>query len=153
MKIGAFVPLMTHNANPTFLRTLGPALEEHGFESVWVPEHLIFPPRFVSRYPYSADGVPPVTVDMPLLDPLLILAHLAAVTSRIRLGTNIYVLPLRHPIDDPLSVTVGDVPCFHAVAGRKGQRLACMIVPSPESTDPSAPSGHPPVEELLKAMR
>ena len=72
--------------------------ESLGFESIWVPEHLVFPPRFTSKYPYSADGVPPVTVDMPLLDPLMILAHLAAVTSRIRLGTNVYVLPLRHPI-------------------------------------------------------
>jgi probable F420-dependent oxidoreductase len=80
------------------MATVAARAEALGFESVWVPEHLVFPPRFASRYPYSADGVPPVTVDMPLLDPLLILAHLAAVTSRIRLGTNIYVLPLRHPI-------------------------------------------------------
>jgi probable F420-dependent oxidoreductase len=94
------------------MATVAARAEALGFESVWVPEHLVFPTRFASRYPYSADGVPPVTVDMPLLDPLLILAHLAAVTSRIRLGTNIYVLPLRHPIATArLAVTLDVLSC------------------------------------------
>ena len=94
MKIG--VPLFF--LRPDYMAPVTRRAEALGFESVWVPEHLVFPPKFASKYPYSADGVPPVTVDMPLLDPLLILAHLAAVTSTIRLGTNVYVLPLRHPI-------------------------------------------------------
>jgi probable F420-dependent oxidoreductase len=72
--------------------------EELGFESVWVAEHLVFPTTFKSRYPYTADGVPPINPATPLLDPLLVLAQIAGATSRIRLGTNIYVLPLRHPL-------------------------------------------------------
>jgi probable F420-dependent oxidoreductase len=69
-----------------------------GFESVWIPEHLVFPARLTTPYPYSADGEPPFTPDTPILDPLLLLTHVAAATTRIRLGTNIFVLPLRHPI-------------------------------------------------------
>src|SRR5262245_7238089 len=72
--------------------------EALGFESVWVPEHLVFPTVIRSRYPYSADGVPPVRVDAPHLDPLIVLTHLAATTRTIRLGTNVYILPLRHPL-------------------------------------------------------
>ena len=72
--------------------------EELGFESVWAAEHLVFPTTFESRYPYTADGVPPINPATPLLDPLMVLAQIAAVTSRIRLGTNIYLLPLRHPL-------------------------------------------------------
>jgi probable F420-dependent oxidoreductase len=94
MKVG--VPLFF--LRPDHMAGVARRAESLGFESVWVPEHLVFPPKFASKYPYSADGVPPVTTDMPLLDPLMILAHLAAVTSTIRLGTNVYVLPLRHPI-------------------------------------------------------
>src|SRR5438046_290129 len=55
-------------------------------------------PLSASRYPYSADGVPPFAPDAPHLDPLILLTHVAAATSRIRLGTNIYLLPLRHPL-------------------------------------------------------
>ena len=105
VKVG--VPLFFVRAE--HMATVAVRAEALGFESVWVPEHLVFPPRFTSRYPYSADGVPPVTVDMPLLDPLLILANLAAVTSRIRLGTNVYVLPLRHPLVTARLVVTLDV--------------------------------------------
>jgi probable F420-dependent oxidoreductase len=94
MQIG--VPLFF--VRPAHMADVARRAEALGFESVWVPEHLVFPTAFASKYPYTADGVPPVTVDKPLLDPLMILAHLAAVTTRIRLGTNVYVLPLRHPI-------------------------------------------------------
>ncbi len=72
--------------------------EELGFESVWVAEHLVLPTHFESRYPYSADGLPPIAPDAPHLDPLVLLTHIAAATSRIRLGTNIFLLPLRHPL-------------------------------------------------------
>src|SRR5213593_5313128 len=65
--------------------------ERLGFESVWVPEHLVLPTRIASRYPYAPDGVPPFTPDAPHLDPLILLTHVAAATSRIRLGTNIYL--------------------------------------------------------------
>jgi probable F420-dependent oxidoreductase len=70
--------------------------EELGFESVWLPEHLVFPTEIKSRYPYAE--TPPINPATPLLDPLVLLAQVAAVTTRIRLGTNIYLLPLRHPL-------------------------------------------------------
>jgi probable F420-dependent oxidoreductase len=94
MKIG--VPLF--RIRPEEAARVAQRAEALGFESVWVPEHVVFPTRIASRYPYSADGVPPVTPDAPHLDPLILLAHIAATTRTIRLGTNVYLLPLRHPI-------------------------------------------------------
>ena len=38
------------------------------------------------------------------------------------------VVPLQHRVDAPLTVTVAGVPCYTAVAGRKGKRLACLVV-------------------------
>lgn len=38
------------------------------------------------------------------------------------------VLPLHQRIDSPLTVTAAGVPCLVAKAGRKGKRLACLIV-------------------------
>ena len=43
MEIGLFAPIATLNAGAAFLRALGPAIEERGFESIWVPEHVVLP--------------------------------------------------------------------------------------------------------------
>jgi probable F420-dependent oxidoreductase len=94
MKVGIPLFRLSHHRMAEVARRA----EALGFESVWVPEHLVFPTRITSRYPYSPDGVPPVRVDSPHLDPLVLLTHIAAATRTIRLGTNIYLLPLRHPL-------------------------------------------------------
>jgi probable F420-dependent oxidoreductase len=94
MKIGIPMFLLPGHA----MARIAARAEALGFESVWVPEHLVFPTEIRSRYPYAADGVPPVRVDTPHLDPLILLTHIAAATRTIRLGTNIYLLPLRHPL-------------------------------------------------------
>lgn len=94
MKVG--IPLFM--LRPEQLVPVAQRAEELGFESVWVAEHLVFPTTIESRYPYTPDGVAPINPATPLLDPLLVLAQIAAVTTRIRLGTNVYLLPLRHPL-------------------------------------------------------
>lgn len=38
------------------------------------------------------------------------------------------VLPLHHPVGAPLTVSVAGVPRFSAMSGRRGARLACLIV-------------------------
>ena len=38
------------------------------------------------------------------------------------------VVPLQHRVDAPLTVRVAGLPCYAAVAGRKGKRLACLVV-------------------------
>ncbi|HEY8532309.1 MAG TPA: FliM/FliN family flagellar motor switch protein [Micromonospora sp.] len=41
------------------------------------------------------------------------------------------VVPLGHPVNRPLAVTVNDTVFAWAVPGNQGRRLACLIVPSP----------------------
>jgi probable F420-dependent oxidoreductase len=98
MKLGAFVPLATFNANPAFVRAVGPALEERGFESVWVPEHVVLFDHYESRYPYALDGRFPGGGDTGLLEPLTALTYLAAVTDTLRLGTGICLVSQRNPV-------------------------------------------------------
>ncbi|HEX5097354.1 MAG TPA: flagellar motor switch protein FliM [Acidimicrobiia bacterium] len=38
------------------------------------------------------------------------------------------VVPLGHAVDQPLTVTVDGVRCYRAVTGRRGKRLACLII-------------------------
>jgi probable F420-dependent oxidoreductase len=72
------------------------AAEAAGFESVWTTDHLVVPSSVASRYPYNDTGefLPPGT---PMLDPWVVLTACATATSTIGLGTDVYVLPLRHP--------------------------------------------------------
>lgn len=94
---------------PEYVTPVAERVEALGFESVWVAEHLVFPTEIRSRYPYSAEGVPPINPATPLLDPLLVLMHIAARTERVRLGTNVYILPLRHPLAVARMTTTLDV--------------------------------------------
>jgi len=57
-------------------RTAGVA-ERLGYQSVWTGDHIAFP--------------------VPMLDPLLQMAQVAAHAERIQVGTCVYLLPLRHP--------------------------------------------------------
>ena len=98
MKVGAFVPFGTLNATAEYLRTVGPGLEERGFESVWVAEHVVMFDDYDSRYPYADDGRFPGGGDTGLLEPLTALTYLAAVTDTIRLGTGICLVAQRNPV-------------------------------------------------------
>jgi probable F420-dependent oxidoreductase len=79
-----------------WLATIAMQSERLGFEGIWVSEHLFSPVEGTTSHPRGErieDVVPP---SLPLLDPLIAIAHMAAVTSRLRFGTSVYVLPLRH---------------------------------------------------------
>jgi probable F420-dependent oxidoreductase len=84
------------------------AFEDNGFESIWIPEHLVFPAEMPPTYPYSDTGYPPVTPDTPTYDPWVVLGYIACATRRIRLATNVFILPLRHPLQTARSVVTVD---------------------------------------------
>src|SRR5208337_1451492 len=83
--------------------------EELGYESLWIPEHIILPVRYKSPYPYSSSGRMPAPPETPLHDPMLVLAYAAALTSKIRLATGIFVLPIRNPFATAKAVASLDV--------------------------------------------
>ncbi len=74
--------------------------EQVGFDGVMVSDHLLHFARLHSRYPYSADGTPPsFSAQTAWPECWSIIAAMAAVTTRIRFVTNVYILPLRHPLE------------------------------------------------------
>lgn len=78
--------------------TIAQRAEALGYDSLWVPDHVVFPTTINSKYPYNDTGklfFPPET---PLLEPLAALGVIAGATKRIRLGTWVLVLPHRNPI-------------------------------------------------------
>jgi probable F420-dependent oxidoreductase len=96
MKIGVISGFGT-GATPELIAATGRMVEERGFHSLWVPEHVLFFPEYSSRYPYSADGKIPGNPD-GVLEPFVALTFLAAHTQRIRLGTGICLVPQRSPV-------------------------------------------------------
>ncbi len=71
--------------------------EEVGFDSVAASDHMVFPSYLESRYPYTPDGVPRFSPDEDWPDVWVAISAMAAVTTRLRFLTNVYVLPLRNP--------------------------------------------------------
>ncbi|MEY2588973.1 MAG: hypothetical protein QOJ67_957 [Acidimicrobiaceae bacterium] len=104
MKIGVQLAGM----NPKFWTAGASAADEAGFESVWLPEHLVFPMK-ISGSPHTGHAEPPVQASTPAFDALLSLAAIAATTKDIRLGTNVYNIGLRHPFVTARAVTSLDV--------------------------------------------
>jgi len=96
MKIG--IQTGFNNFTPAeFIADYGRIIEECGFHSLWLPEHVLFFRDYASRYPYSPDGKIPGNPD-GVMEPLTALTFLAAHTERIRLGTGICIVPQRNPI-------------------------------------------------------
>jgi probable F420-dependent oxidoreductase len=77
------------------LTGLAKAAEEHGYEGIAIPDHLFHPVQLASPYPYTPDGNRFWTRDQHWPDPWVAIAAMAAVTTRLKFTTNIYVAPSR----------------------------------------------------------
>jgi probable F420-dependent oxidoreductase len=97
---------------------LAAAADELGFGSLWLGEHLLNPVGYASEHPTQGTAAhehhtgPIVASTTELVDPLVALAAAAARTTRIRLATGIYLLPLRHPL-----LTARAAATLHDVSG------------------------------------
>src|SRR5215813_11614374 len=68
--------------DPKALVESGVRMEELGFDSLWVWDHILL-------------GVEP---NFPIIESLALLTAIAARTRKIKLGTGILVLPMRNPV-------------------------------------------------------
>jgi probable F420-dependent oxidoreductase len=100
MKIG----LTAYDVPAREFLALAEAADNAGFDSLWLGEHVVLPIGFTTSHPTAeVEGVqhhtgPIVKPETELVDPLVQLGAAAAVTTRLRLATGIYILPLRHPL-------------------------------------------------------
>lgn len=84
VKFGLYGLLRGDGIDPDRLVRRARLAEQAGFESLWVGDHIALPA--------DQDG------QQPRLEVVVALSHLAAVTSRIRLGFGVLVLPQRQPV-------------------------------------------------------
>jgi probable F420-dependent oxidoreductase len=93
MKVGVLFYVTGYTIDPV---TLGRALEDAGFESLWVPEHGVLPVVPSQAYPMTGGAIPAVYGQMA--DPFVTLGFVAAATNTLRLGTCVCLVPEHHPL-------------------------------------------------------
>jgi probable F420-dependent oxidoreductase len=72
--------------------------EELGFHGVFLSDHLCYPEKIESKYPYSEDGSPPFGPETEWPECWAAISAMAAATTTLRFNTAIYIAPLRHPL-------------------------------------------------------
>jgi probable F420-dependent oxidoreductase len=82
--------------NPAFWEQVAQEADALGYESLWLPEHLVFPLEIAGEL-IPGEEHPPVPPTVPIYEPCAYLSFLAAKTERIRFGTFVYLLGIRHP--------------------------------------------------------
>jgi probable F420-dependent oxidoreductase len=94
MKIGI---MMFPTRHPVDVAVVAQHAEALGFDSLWVGEHPIMPVQSTSPFPGSPDGKIPESYSW-FVDPFVALARASAVTTTLKLGTGITLVPERHPL-------------------------------------------------------
>jgi probable F420-dependent oxidoreductase len=87
---GAFQP-------PAHLVPLALAAEEADFESISFSDHVVYPETLDTPYPYTDDGTRRYDETTEFPDAWVVAGAIAAVTTRLRITTNVFVLPMRNP--------------------------------------------------------
>ena len=100
MQIGLGLPQTGPGATREHIATYAQTAEESGYASLWVADHVVVPREYRSLHPSRPGGRLPdrYRPERNLLEPLTLLAFVAGVTERIRIGTSVLVLPMRQPV-------------------------------------------------------
>ncbi|MGD9932491.1 MAG: LLM class F420-dependent oxidoreductase [Dehalococcoidia bacterium] len=85
MRYGVAFPHANRFAAPNAIRTMARAVEDLGFDSIWVSDHVIVP---------EGSSYIPEFMD----EPLATLAYLAGQTSHVNVGVSVLIVPYRDPV-------------------------------------------------------
>ncbi len=92
MKLTVDYPSVAFREGPSKVLDFGRGLEEIGYDEIAVFDHVVM------GYPTDDRSGPRYPPQMPILEAIVLLAQLAAVTERIGLSTEVLVLPQRQPV-------------------------------------------------------
>ena len=94
--------------NPAFFVEVTEEADRLGYESVWLPEHLVFP-VVMAGSPFAGAEHPPVPPSTPVFDAFAYLCFLAGRTQQVRLATHVYNIGLRHPFVAARAIATLDI--------------------------------------------
>ena len=91
MKLAVEFPSVSYREGPAAVLRLAQAIERIGYDHIDIFDHVVM------GIPIEGRPKGPYNPAMPILEAFMTLAYLAAVTSRVTLGTEVLVLPQRQP--------------------------------------------------------
>ncbi len=103
-------------SDPSHYLDIARIADESGWYGFALSDHVVYPERFESAYPYHDDGKPAFDADTPWADPWVSVGAMAAVTEHLHFFTNVYVLPMRNPLQVAKSVGTAAVLSNNRVA-------------------------------------
>ena len=91
MRLSVEFPSVAYREGPAGVLRLARAIEQIGYDHIDIFDHVVMG--------FPGEGRPPGPYNpaMPILEALMGLSYMAAVTSRVTLGTEVLVLPQREP--------------------------------------------------------
>ena len=94
------IGISTYGNRPEHLVPVARHAESLGFDGVWVGEHILQPMDYESVHPYDDGKERPlvVTSNRTMYDAWVAVSAMLAATTRLKVTTGIYLLPLRHPV-------------------------------------------------------
>ena len=91
MKLALQFPNIVYREGPAAVAQVARAAESIGFDQIDLFDHVVM------GHPMEGRDTGPYPTEMPILEPLVALGFLAAVTEQIGLGIEVLVLPQRQP--------------------------------------------------------
>ena len=110
MKLTVEFPSVSYREGPKGVMRLAQAIEQIGYDHIDMFDHVVM------GYPMAGREPGPYPAQMPILEAFMALSYMAAVTSRVTLGTEVLVLPQRHPTLVAKQVSTLDTPRAAACA-------------------------------------
>lgn len=109
MDFGLHIGTRGAAGTPDGLQAIARRAEAAGLATLGINDHVVVAGAVASRYPYSDSGAWPAADTGECLEQLMAIAHVAAVTERIRLLTSVMVLPHRQPVLAAKMLATADV--------------------------------------------
>src|SRR5215468_1418389 len=91
MKLAVEFPSVAYREGPEAVQRLARAIERIGYDHIDIFDHVVM------GIPIEGRRKGPYNPAMPILEAFMALGYLAAVTTRVTLGTEVLVLPQRQP--------------------------------------------------------
>lgn len=99
MKYGLHLANGVSVTDPAVLKDVCQMAEELGYESILIGDHVLPPRKINSKFPLPVED-PQIHMyqDQTWPDCFAMMGFMSSITSTVRLGTSVFIVPYRHPI-------------------------------------------------------